>query len=309
MAGRATGQGRARDLGARIMIASAGLMLSVGGGVAAAQDGVPPLPESDGGAATSSTSGSSDSGSVTLKSEDVSPGKVFFSGTKKAVYDYSIGGSQPRDLKIEAVHQRSGKVAKSWKEENVQPDSGRAVRWGGTKDGGGAAHKGSYIFRVREVGGALADRTQAKGDRSFELYPHKFPVRGRHTYGDGFGAPRSGHRHQGQDILAHCGKRVVAARGGKVQWRAHQASGAGYYLVIDGKATGHDYAYMHLKRHGRPRQGDRVRTGERIGYVGQTGDASGCHLHFELWSAPGWYEGGHAMSSVTKHLKKWDRWS
>jgi hypothetical protein len=33
------------------------------------------------------------------------------------------------------------------------------------------------------------------------------------------------------------------------------------------------------------------------------------HLHFELWSKPGWYEGGHAMRTVTRHLKKWDRWS
>jgi murein DD-endopeptidase MepM/ murein hydrolase activator NlpD len=29
--------------------------------------------------------------------------------------------------------------------------------------------------------------------------------------------------------------------------------------------------------------------------VGQTGRASTCHLHFELWTAPGWYEGGEAV--------------
>jgi murein DD-endopeptidase MepM/ murein hydrolase activator NlpD len=79
--------------------------------------------------------------------------------------------------------------------------------------------------------------------------------------------------------------------------------------VVDGKGTGHDYVYMHLKRRGRPKRGQRVRTGERIGMVGQTGNSSGCHLHFEMWSKPGWYEGGDPMRSVTRRLKGWDRWS
>jgi murein DD-endopeptidase MepM/ murein hydrolase activator NlpD len=113
----------------------------------------------------------------------------------------------------------------------------------------------------------------------------------------------------GQDVGARCAAPAVAARGGKIQWRGYQASGAGYYLVVDGKANGHDYVYMHLRRRHRPKEGTRVRTGERIGRVGASGNASGCHLHFELWSRPGWYEGGHAMRSVTSHLRQWDAWS
>ena len=117
-----------------------------------------------------------------------------------------------------------------------------------------------------------------------------------------------GHTHQGQDVLAACGTKLVAARGGRVQWKAYD-SGAGNYIVIDGKKTSHDYVYMHMKKPSPLHKGERVRTGQKIGVVGATGDATGCHLHIEEWSGPGWYEGGHFLRSVTKHLKQWDAWS
>ena len=83
----------------------------------------------------------------------------------------------------------------------------------------------------------------------------------------------------------------MAARGGVVKFKQYHGA-AGHYLVIDGERTGIDYTYMHLRDAALVNVGDRVRTGQLIGYVGQTGRASGCHLHFEMWSAPGWYDGG-----------------
>ena len=76
-----------------------------------------------------------------------------------------------------------------------------------------------------------------------------------------------------------------------MQTSSYQSS-AGNYVVIDGKGTRWDYAYMHLLKRGQVKQGQRVKTGDVIGFVGETGNAVGCHLHFELWSPPGWYEGG-----------------
>jgi murein DD-endopeptidase MepM/ murein hydrolase activator NlpD len=125
---------------------------------------------------------------------------------------------------------------------------------------------------------------------AFDLYDHIFPVRGKHDFGGAgarFGAGRSGHSHQGHDVFAECGTPMVAARGGRVKFKQFHAA-AGNYVVIDGAGTDIDYAYMHLAEPTPFQVGDRVYTGQRIGSVGETGNARGCHLHFELWSGPGW---------------------
>lgn len=137
---------------------------------------------------------------------------------------------------------------------------------------------------------------------------HVFPVRGPHDYGESgarFGSGRGGRDHQGQDIFARCGTPLVAARGGRVQFREYHPAG-GHYIVIDGARTGADYAYMHMRSRSPFRVGDRVRTGQRIGSVGDSGNASGCHLHFEIWTAPGWYEGGRPIDPW-RPLRLWDR--
>jgi murein DD-endopeptidase MepM/ murein hydrolase activator NlpD len=139
---------------------------------------------------------------------------------------------------------------------------------------------------------------------------HVFPVRGPHDFGGAnadFGSGRAGHSHQGHDVFARCGTPLVAARGGKVQFEQYHAAG-GHYIVIDGDRTGIDYAYMHLQSASPFDKGDRVRTGQRIGSVGESGNARGCHLHFEMWAGPGWYQGGRPIDPL-RALKAWDSWS
>jgi murein DD-endopeptidase MepM/ murein hydrolase activator NlpD len=134
-----------------------------------------------------------------------------------------------------------------------------------------------------------------------------FPVRGAHSFGGAgarFGTGRTGHTHQGQDVLAACGTPLVAAQSGTVRAAKFQSS-AGNYLVIDGTSPDQDSAYMHLQAPTPLKAGQAVAAGQAIGNVGETGNAQGCHLHFELWSAPGWYVGGKPFDPLPQ-LKAWE---
>ena len=64
--------------------------------------------------------------------------------------------------------------------------------------------------------------------------------------------------------------------------------------------------YAHMSRRPTLRRSETVTAGERIGSVGSSGNASGCHLHFEIWTAPGWYEGGYPMPTVGRLMRSWD---
>ncbi|MGI8730693.1 MAG: M23 family metallopeptidase [Solirubrobacteraceae bacterium] len=123
-----------------------------------------------------------------------------------------------------------------------------------------------------------------------------FPVQGEHDYGtrvNGFGGGRG---HQGQDVLADCGTPLVAAVAGTVTNNASQ-SRAGNYVVIQAD-NGVSQAYMHMRRRAIVKKGDVVAAGQPLGEVGQTGRASACHLHFELWTAPGWHSGGSPVDPL-----------
>ena len=123
-----------------------------------------------------------------------------------------------------------------------------------------------------------------------------FPVLGPVSYGE-FGASFGGGRgHMGHDVLADCGTPVVAARSGTVVENKHEGA-AGNYLVVE-TLTGRSNVYMHLEQPSKRAIGRLVLAGERIGRVGRTGVASACHLHFEVWTAPGWYAGGEAIDPL-----------
>jgi murein DD-endopeptidase MepM/ murein hydrolase activator NlpD len=93
-----------------------------------------------------------------------------------------------------------------------------------------------------------------------------------------------GYTHTGIDFGAGCGTPVYAASSGQV-WYAdsHVLAGAGNRVVLNhGVRQGNALAtnYYHLARYV-VYPGQSVGAGQLIGYVGSTGNSTGCHLHFE----------------------------
>ena len=115
---------------------------------------------------------------------------------------------------------------------------------------------------------------------------------------DSFAQPRGGgsRRHEAIDILAPRGTPVLAAAAGMIE-KIFESRLGGHTIYVrspDGQTV---YYYAHLDRYA-PGLAERqnVVAGERIGFVGASGDAdpSVPHLHFEvhvLALGDGWWQG------------------
>jgi len=290
------------------------IFAATGASAATGGAGTPAGSPTQRGSATGGPASEPSAGTLTLLSATAKPRKTFLFGYRYPRLRFTLGSDQPEnDIRIDVVDS-GGEVVRSFYRNDVPPEVPRNVRWDGTTEEGRPARPGRYSFRISPQGPAApaarrADRSTTLSLR-FHFYGYAFPILGRHEFSLGagrFGAPRSGHTHQGQDVFAACGTPLVAARGGTVQYAGFQ-SAAGNYIVIDGRGTPNDFMYAHLAKPSPLHTGDTVRTGQPIGVVGDTGDARGCHLHFEMWGPPGWYQGGSPFDPLP-FLKKWDRYS
>jgi peptidoglycan LD-endopeptidase LytH len=129
-------------------------------------------------------------------------------------------------------------------------------------------------------------------------HPYHCPVEPPYSFVDTFGAPRSGGRtHQGNDLMAPWGARELAFTNGVISRESSNTLG-GITLYLQGD-DGNEYYYAHLSRYAVP-QGTRVKAGQLVSYVGQTGDAryTAPHLHFE------YHPGGGSPADPYPMLKR-----
>ena len=237
-------------------------------------------------------------------------GRYYFAGGVQP--GVTVTGNAPGTVRIDVVDATGIPVASIYATLAGSGSSWTgSATWSGLNASSAVVADGTYAFAIGDEGSTGAKIT-AGNTTQFDFRAHIFPIR-KSSFnfggsGSRFGAPRSGHTHQGQDVAAPCGAKLVAVQGGTVVTRAYQAGGAGNYVVIHGADGAQDYVYMHLKAPGPLSTGQPVKTGQRIGKVGDTGAAQGCHLHFELWSPPGWYRGGHAFDPLAS-LQYWDSYS
>jgi len=106
-----------------------------------------------------------------------------------------------------------------------------------------------------------------------------WPLQAPVGVGDPFG-PRGNRFHAGIDLIATRGTPIAAAASGRVGFAGFARGGWGNLVVVvhrDGVRT----MYAHLSAID-VRRGASVTTGEQLGLVGATGDATGPHLHFEV---------------------------
>ena len=130
-------------------------------------------------------------------------------------------------------------------------------------------------------GAKVVDRSADPKVQTVNLSTHswRWPldrVRVTSTFGE-----RSGDFHDGIDLQAPLGTPVYAAEGGRVVFAGSRIRGYGRMVVLKHPRSGLMSVYAHLQR---PlvKKGQWVSKGQKIALSGESGRASGPHLHFEI---------------------------
>ena len=135
---------------------------------------------------------------------------------------------------------------------------------GGSGGGGGGASRGGVRIPLIPP---PRDRTAPSGKRAY-------PIRGRGV-------------HNGVDLRSPCGQAQVAPGNGvvaSVRPAAGNSTHGNQVFINLGNVNGHSWVAVtnHMSAFN-VRPGQSVTQGQVIGWTGQTGQVTGCHVHMEVW--------------------------
>ncbi len=182
-------------------------------------------------------------------------------------------------------------------QRKVQPGNSFEVLYAGDEDKPGADTRTDVLFAALTVGGETKRlyRYQTPDDGLVDYYDaagksaKKFLVRKPVAEGimrSGFGLRRHpilGYvkMHTGVDWAAPAGTQIYAAGNGVIEKEGWE-SGYGKFILIR-HHNGYETAYGHMSAYAKgAHEGEHVRQGQVIGFVGSTGLSTGSHLHFEI---------------------------
>ncbi|MBI4208758.1 MAG: M23 family metallopeptidase [Deltaproteobacteria bacterium] len=154
-------------------------------------------------------------------------------------------------------------------------------------------HVGQKIFIPGASYPKKVGPARGKGDPEEEAYRHPEKVRDTVTRGmfiwpvkgriSSYFGKRGDGRHDGIDIVASEGKPIVASAAGEILYSDNKIRGYGNLIIIRHKgyfATVYAHNKVNLGK-----RGEKVKAGQTVARIGQTGRASGPHLHFEVRKA------------------------
>jgi len=146
--------------------------------------------------------------------------------------------------------------------------------------------KGQAFYRFQRPGSNKTEYFDATG-KNTRTTMMRTPLQNFRRVSSNYGYrthPISGYRkmHQGMDFAASTGTPIIAPADGVVV-EARRWGGYGNWIRVR-HPNGIETGYAHLSRFASGmRAGQRVTQGQVIGYVGNTGNSTGPHLHYEMW--------------------------
>ena len=183
---------------------------------------------------------------------------------QKAVYEEQFEAANIELLRLQGARN----AHQAWEQQKAAEEA--AQRAAAQR---AAAEAAAAAAAARNGSGGAPSRGPSGGGVSSGSYVKPTSGRVSSCYGRRWGA-----FHGGVDIAAPIGTPVYSAHSGVVQ-RAGTATGFGYAVYILGD-DGYVTVYGHVNRYF-VQAGERVRAGEEIAEVGNRGQSTGPHLHFE----------------------------